>query len=347
VDSVARFAGVLDGLGMATSTESARSNRLSDTGSLFASFDFAPPAATSGQAYTFTVDGNWRRQAPVTGGTGALALGSAGGDRINWGGGLQAKQTRYLGRVLSETAAGLNVSRDYGDPYLDLPSGRVRVSSVFDDGGDGVQTLTFGGNQGLGSSSRTTTLTAQNNLSWFDNANKHRLGLTTEFQYRSTSQEQASNLLGSFVFNSLEDLEAGRPASFSRTLSERERSTGQLIGALALGDAFRVSPDFQLQYGLRVDGSRFTTQPERNAAIETTFGRRNDVIPGSLMISPRLGFSWTVGSVGEVGAFAGAARVPRAVVRGGIGVFANSPGTNQIGQALDNTGLPSGTQQIF
>src|SRR6185312_6674562 len=42
----------------------------------------------------------------------------------------------------------------------------------------------------------------------------------------------------------------------------------------------------------------------------------------------------------------GAARAPRAVVRGGFGVFQNSPCASLIGPAIDNTGLPSAVQQL-
>ena len=64
------------------------------------------------------------------------------------------------------------------------------------------------------------------------------------------------------------------------------------------------------------------------------------------MISPRIGFSYTLGTAQEIGAFFGQARTPRAVVRGGIGVFANNTSSGLIGSALDNTGLPTGAQQI-
>src|SRR5207302_824985 len=52
------------------------------------------------------------------------------------------------------------------------------------------------------------------------------------------------------------------------------------------------------------------------------------------------------GTAAQIASFFGAVRGPRAVVRGGVGIFQNLPGTNQIGSALDNTGLPSAVQQI-
>ena len=344
-DSVDRFLDILQRAGVPSVTRRFGSDRLSDNGSVFGSIDVSPPNSSSGQAFGITFNGNWGRQSPIGGGV--TQLPSSSGNRTNWGGGIQARHNGYLGLVLSETSAGINVSRDYGSPYLDLPLGRVRVNSAFDDGGSGVQTLTFGGNQGLSSTSRSLGGTIQNNLSWFDDANKHRIKLTTELQYSGSTQNQAANLLGSFFFNSLEDLDAGLPASYTRTLTARRRSTGQVAGSVAIGDSWRRTQDVQIQYGLRLDASHFTKTPEYNPAVEAVFGRRNDHVPSPFRVSPRVGFSWTLGQSQEISAFSGASRTPRAVVRGGIGMFSNASSAGQIGAALDNTGLASGVQQIY
>jgi hypothetical protein len=344
-DSVERFAGIVAGHGIPLSAGPLRNNRVNDSGMVFGSIDLAPPSSSSGQSWNLTFNGNWNRQTPMGGGP--LSLASTAGDRTNWGGGLQARHSAYLGMILSETTAGANLNRTYDEPYLELPGGRVRVNSIFEDGGSGVQTLTFGGSQAMRSDTRTARGSLQNQLSWFDNANKHRIKLTSELQYSGDTREQASNLLGTFTFNSLEDFEAGRPAAYSRSLTARQRSTGQLSGAFSLGDSYRRSPDLQFQYGVRVDGSAFTTTPDPNAALLSTFGRRNDELPRPVVVSPRVGFSWTVGQAQDVAMFAGAARVPRAVIRGGIGVFASNMNAMQVGTALDNTGLPGGVQQIM
>lgn len=344
-DSVARFVDIVQVQGLPIAAGQARRDRVNDSGSVLASIDFAPPSSATGQSLGLTFNGGWRRQSPV-GGT-QLALTTAGGERTSWNAGLQARHSGYFGMVLSESGVGVNLSRDHDDAWVELPGGRVRVNSVFGDGGAGVQSLTFGGSTSLGSSSGTAGVTLQNSLSWFDAGNRHRLKLATELQYSGTRREQGSNLLGTFTFNSLEDLELGLPASFSRTLSVRERSTGQVRASVSLGDSYRRTPTFQLQYGLRLDASRFTTTPAHNPLVESTYGRRNDRVPGSLVLSPRAGFSWTVGRAQEIGPFVGAARAPRAVVRGGIGVFASHPAASHVGGALDNTGLPSGVQQIM
>ena len=219
-DSVTRFLDILDQTGVPAVRQSFHSDRLSDNGSVFGSIDVSPPSSTSGQSFGITFNGNWGRQSPSGGGV--TQLPSSSGDRSNWGGGIQARHNRYFGLILSETSGGINVSHDDGSPYLYLPSGRVRVNSVLEDGASSVQTLTFGGNQGLSSSSRSFGGTLQNNLSWFDDANKHRIKLTTEFNYSTSTQNQAANLLGSFFFNSLEDL----PRGFRRRTAGRCRNDG-------------------------------------------------------------------------------------------------------------------------
>ncbi len=55
----------------------------------------------------------------------------------------------------------------------------------------------------------------------------------------------------------------------------------------------------------------------------TSSGGATTACPTPVSVSPRVGFSWTVGKAPEIASFAGAARAPRAVVRGGIGVFTN------------------------
>jgi hypothetical protein len=343
-DSVSHFLDALRLRGVPTAPGTLRSNRLSDNGSLFGTIDFSPPTSTSGQSVGLTFNAGWGRQSPASGG--ATWLPEASGDRTNWNGGLQARHSGYLGNTLSESQAGFSLSHGDGSPYLALPSGHVRVNSVLPDGASGVSDLVFGGNQFLSSTTKSVTASAQNVLSWFDNANRHRIKLSSEINYSGSSQNLASNLLGTFSFNSLSDFGSGTPASFTRTLSSYERDIRLVAAGASIGDSYRKNPDLQIQYSVRVDGAHFLTTPVFNPDVDRTFGRRNDHIPTPITFSPRIGFSRTLGQAPEIFAFAGAARAPRAVVRGGIGVFANNPSVGLIGSALDNTGLASGVQQI-
>ena len=344
-DSVFRFLGILGQEQVPTAVGRVPRDRTSDQGSLFGSIDFAPPTSTTGQAFNVTFNGGWNKQAPIGGG--ATSLPASSGERTGWNAGVQTRHNSYFGfGILEETTLGVSGSHSYGTPYLQLPSGRVLVNSIFGDGSSGLQNLAFGGNQSLNTSQSTNSVGLLNQLSWFSANNKHRLKLTSELRRDAYSSNQTTNLLGTYSYLSLADLAADRPASFTRQLSPRTSGASQLLGAVSLGDAWRTTNDLQIQYGVRVDGNRFLAEPIFNPDLDNIFGVRNDHAPDHVYVSPRLGFSWTYGTAPQVSSFDGAARVPRAVVRGGVGLFQNMPQTTVLGQALDNTGLPSAVQQL-
>jgi hypothetical protein len=344
-DSVSRLLSILGNSHVPLTVGAVPSNRFSDNASVFGTFDFIPPTSTTGQAFNITYNGAWSRQDPATSMTTELPAHS--GERGNWYGGVQGRHSGYFGfGVLSETSIGVNRSRFYSDPFLTLPSGTVRVNSTFADGTPSVQTVSFGGNPAMNTSQSTTTGQLTNMLSWFSENNKHRLKLTTELRRDSYEQDLTTNQLGSFSFNSLADLDAGRPAAFSRQLSSRKRHEDEYVAGVSLGDSYKPTTDLQIQYGLRVDGNRFTAEPTENSDIESLFRLRNDNVPNHLYLSPRVGFSWTYGTAAQIGGFDGAVRGPRAVVRGGVGIFQSTPNATLIGAAMDNTGLANAVQQL-
>ena len=344
VDSVSRLIGILDQENLPAGLGGSARNRLRSDGSVFGSIDWSPPNSTSGSAYNMSFNVATNRQDPVGGG--ATQLPSVYGDQTNTQATIQARHSGYFRNFLTETSLSTNLTQTESDPFVDLPAGRVQVSSIFDDGSNSVRSLAFGGSPSLSSSRRDVGAGFMNTLSWFSTNNQHRLKLTTELRYTGNSQEQRNNLLGTFNFASLADLEADQPSSFTRQLSVRRRSSQGLVGGISLGDSWRKSPDFQLQYGLRLDGSHFLSEPRFNPDVESVFGVRNDRVPNSVYLSPRIGFSWTLGDASQITGFEGAVRGPRAVVRGGVGLFQNLPNTGTLSQAVENTGLPSAVQQL-
>ena len=277
-DSVARLLSILDGAGVPLTAGGARDNRVGDQGSLFGSLDFAPPSSSSGQALNISFNGSWNRQNPIS--AFATELPAHSGDRTTWRGGVQARQNMYFGvGILSETSLAISASRAESNPYLEMPGGTVRVNSTLEDGTTGVQNLIFGGSQSLNSAQTTSSIGFLNQLSWFSTNNKHRLKLTSELRRDGSTQEQAGNLLGTFTFNSLEELEASQPASYTRALGSRRRDVNQVVGALSLGDSWRRTDNLQIQYGLRVDGNRFLSSPPLNPSLESELAVNNDEVP--------------------------------------------------------------------
>jgi len=343
-DSVSQLLSVLGQQQIPATVGGIPNSRLVDNGSVFGSVDFAPPSSTSGQAFNIAFNGSWNHQDPLFGGV--TDLPGRSGDRTSWNGNVQLRHTNFYSIFLSETSLGISNSHNVSSPYLDLPAGSVRVNSDFDDGTSGVRSLGFGGSPTAGTSQSTFNVNFNNSLSWFSLDNRHRLKLTTELRRNAYSQDQTNNRLGTFTYNSLADLANNTPASYTRQLSPRVREGSAVVGAISLGDSYRRSQDLQIQYGLRIDGNVFGARPDLNPEIEQLFGVRNNYVPNRLYVSPRIGFSWTVGTAAQVAAFEGAVRGPRAVVRGGIGFFQNAPGAQLIGSALDNTGLPTGVQQL-
>jgi len=345
-DSVNRLLTTLSRFGIPSTTGAIPTNRLNDQALLFTSFDFIPPTSTTGQAFKLTMSGSWNRQTPSGGAM--TELPSHTGERGNYSFGVFGKHSSYFSfGILTESSIGINQNKSTASPYLDLPNGSVRVNSTLSDGSSSVQNVAFGGNPAMNTGFTSTGIQAMNQLSWFSANNKHRIKLTSELRRDAFAQDVTTNQLGTFSYNSLADLDAGRPASFSRQLSPRERSQAVYVGGVSLGDSYRPTDDFQLQYGLRVDGNRFEDSPALNSDVERLFGARNDKVPNRYYLSPRIGFSYTLGTAAQVAAFDGAVRGPRAVVRGGIGIFQSTPTAQTIGSVLDNTGLPSGIQQLM
>ena len=321
-------------------------SRLADQGSVFGSMNLTPPNSSSGQTFNLTFSGNWNKQTPV-GQSLTTELPAHSGDRTNYGGGLQGSHTAYVrNTILSESTINFNANRNYGTPYTLLPNGSVLVNSTFADGTSGVRNIGFGGSSNLSTRSGNVSIGGTNQLSWFSKDNKHRLKLATELRQDGYEQDQTTNALGTFYFNSLADLQANRPAFYTRQLSPRVQSASETVGAISLGDSYKVSPDLQFQYGLRLDGNRFSETPAFNANVYDLYKARNDVVPNRIYFSPRVGFSRTIGEAPQVAAFDGAVRGPRAVVRGGVGVFQNVPQASVIGTSIDNTGLPGAVQQL-
>jgi hypothetical protein len=259
----------------------------------------------------------------------------------------QASYSRYFGDVLNDTRTALSGHRDRGSPYLRLPGGTVLVSSALTDGDAAIAGINFGGDGSADFTQRSWTWETINETQWYTRGNPHRLKLTAESRLDGYSNSAQDNLLGTFSFASIDALDAGRPSSFTRTLTSPARPGGEWSGFLAFGDYWRVSPSLQLLYGARLEANRFTTALSSNAAVESAFGVSTSQAPNSVHVSPRLGFTYLFGrspypTSYRANAIASAATPPTLLLRGGIGEFRGLlPASLLSGSSVAN-GLPGG-----
>jgi hypothetical protein len=239
---------------------------------------------------------------------------------------------------LGDVRSGVTLQHNSSNPYLQLPDGRVLVTSALDDGTTGVTPLAFGGNSSMHADTRQMTWESLGELQLFPASfARHRVKVSADSRLDTYTQDLVGNQLGAFSFNSLADLAANAPASFTRTLNAPIRTGGEWNGYAALGDLWRATQNLQLIYGARLEGNAFTSAPAFNPAVESTFGARTDATPSALHVSPRLGF--TLNRPGGAGK-------PSGSIRGGIGEFRNLLDPALLAAPSVTTGLPGGLTRV-
>ena len=376
-DSVRRFLGVLGASGVPAAATGAPDERLADNLTTIARLDWNVT-----ERQTLTLRGDWRFG--EQGGTRISPLGvpHAGGDLASLGGGAMLTLTsQWDNGMINELRAYGSLDQRDTDPYIQLPGGRVRVRSVLPDGVTSTTSLEFGGNAGLPQSVDNSQLELTDELSWISPGGAHRLKIGGLLNATAFDQSTASNQYGTFVFDSIAALERGIASSFTRTLSPTNRDGASVNQALYLGDTWRATRALQLVIGGRLEGTQYTGAPRYNAAVDTAFGLRTDRFPSEVHVSPRVGFTWTLGMPaqgqggagggGTPGAPGGRGRAPGGgggggaagarpgggpqgpfgaapalILRGGIGEFRGRVPSGLFTSAVSATGLPGTETQL-
>lgn len=346
-DSVARFRDALGTLGVPIGGSGIPGSQAVDNVRLLGTLDFYPTSSSTGNQIQLSVLGNLTRTAPNA--TNSLQqTPTANGKTLNTNATATLRYNNYFwDKVASDIWLTGSAVTSKDSPYLRYPTGSVRVASDLDDGTTPIRNFSFGGRPQQLTESSQALVGVVNQMRWFSLNNKHSLKLTTELRYNNSHRDNRFNELGAFSFLSLADLEANRPASYSRQLVASDQDAGVVIGAVSLGDAWRPSQGFQMQYGLRVDANRYTTRPDVNPAVESTFGVTNTNVPNKVYFSPRAGFSWAYGTAPQIPYFEGFRPGPAATLRAGVGVFQNMSGPDLVGSAIANTGLANATRNLI
>ncbi|MEO5814024.1 MAG: carboxypeptidase-like regulatory domain-containing protein [Gemmatimonadaceae bacterium] len=349
-DSVARLIAVANPLGLSLTSAGVPSHRQNDAVSWLARFDDTRDTLSTRALTTYagiTRDGAL--------GFGPTSAPSTSGQRRERTVGGQLTLGTYVGegrRILTETRLAASAVNTKVTPYKSLPGANIVVRSSTLDANTDVTGLTLGGGSYLATDDSRWTAEGANETVWTAGGRRHRFKGLIWARADGLRQEGIPNQLGTFQFNSIADFAAGHPASFSRTLSQPERSGSVWNSAAAVAHQWAPTRFFSMLYGARFEADGFFDAPPRNPALEQALGVTTGAAPSRMHVSPRLGFSYTYNRDKENGSGTMQNQTGRfyrttaGVLRGGIGEFRDLLRPGILADASAATGLPGGTTYL-
>ncbi len=320
-DSARRFAEIVRGLGAAGAAEDPRAGYASGLVRLDA--EVGPR-----HSLALRLDGRSSRASGL--GDSPLRLPGVGGTQESSAGGALLQLTRRGARWAGEVRAYASGSRTGPAPGGALPAGVVRVRS----GDDGAALLGFGGSPAAAPRLAGRLGEAAADLTWESPGGAHSVRVGSMVQGEAASVGGTANAAGTFTFASLADLEAGRPASFTRSLGSDERTAGARYAAAYAGDTWRPGERLQLMYGVRVEGAWYADHAGA-AGLAARFGGEAGRVPAEWRVSPRAGFRWEPGWGRNVS------------LHGGVGAFRGRVPLRALAGALGETGAAGGAVRLF
>lgn len=184
-----------------------------------------------------------------------------------------------------------------------------------------------------------------NNLTW--NKGDHSYTFGTHNEFFKISNLFIRDNFGAYNYGSLEDFlsvgtaNAALPTEYNYSFSKQDvtgsKDWAPTFNTAQLGfyvqDDWRVSDDFKLTYGVRMDIPLFFDKPIaneqfNNSSIAKQYEVATDQMPKSTpLFSPRVGFRWNVGADKQT------------VIRGGGGLFTGRIPFVWISNSFSNTGI--------
>ena len=200
------------------------------------------------------------------------------------------RQVGRTGRYIASVNA--DIATDLTTPRFALPL--VRVQSQPTVGSQtNSQSLALGG----GGTSRARrdewNVEARNTFIWNRSGEtKHRRTLYAWARIAGAREQGNNGTPGTFTYRSLEEFEAARPATYSRTLQLPSAQSVTWNGAASIGESWRVNNWIRVLGGLRLEGNAFLGLPVANPMLSSALGVFPQLAPRALGMSPRIGVSW-------------------------------------------------------
>ena len=207
--------------------------------------------------------------------------------------GIYMQQAGPLGRrFVLNTRLSINGSDSVTESAVDAPT--IVVQDAFSSGGAQRRGGTHSRNYWFNS-----------DLDYVRGIHSMRTGIELQVnQYRSDS---ATNYLGTYVFESLEAYEAGRPRSYSRRIGDPSVEYSNVQGAFYIQDDARLRKNLTLTGGVRYEAQTH--------------------VPDVLNFAPRFGFTWAPFKSGNT------------TLRGSWGIFYEWLSTGTYAQTLQVDGF--------
>lgn len=144
---------------------------------------------------------------------------------------------------------------------------------------------------------------------------------------------------GEYRFATIDDF-ANRRASrlqyqnaFTNNKFDGAAAFGYDVMGLFLQDQWRITPDLELQYGLRYERYSTSDKPLQNDNFQSRYGFSNQqTLDGKDLLMPRLGFNWAVAD--------------STVIRGGVGLFGGGTPNVWVSNNYSNNGVIVVSQTI-
>jgi hypothetical protein len=276
--------------------------------------------------------------------------------------------------LLDEMHSSFSSGSSRSEPASVLPRATVRIGTSYPAGQPGITDLAFGGSGSATGRAAQHAWDTDNALSWTNADASHQLKFTQQLRFDWGTGTESANPSGTFTYQSLEDLAANRPASYSRSLLSSSTAFRSTTVAFSVGDIWRVRPGvLDLQGGIRFDATHYGAHPGYDPLIDSLFGVRTDYVPNNSAFSPRLGFSWTpaarrtsvvpegvtlltpsgdqtgmkagMGST-DAGGLSLTAPGSPLTISGGIGAFRGLLSPLRVGAIEQSTGTESSTQLV-
>ena len=200
-DSASQFINTVNGYGVPLNSASVPARRIGDNTVGLLRLDYF---VSDGSTLTLRADYRHQSQDPTR--SSPLALPTISGTSATTGSGIAAILTSaFQNGIINQFSSYLSKSANHADPFLALPAGRVRVTSLLPGATQGISVLGFGGNPSLPQQGDDGLLELSDELSYLTHDRTHRIKLGGLLDVSRFNQDLTGNRIGTFTFNSLQD----------------------------------------------------------------------------------------------------------------------------------------------